>query len=303
MRTRPLAFAIWLLACAFAALTGIPVLSADGGDDRQVARSDGDAGQAAEDLTLEFVPNGYIIPTGIDAHVTVTKSGNPVNGAEIILVLWEGPHAPFDATAKTGPDGTVILPIPGDGVLGTDSGWVAITNSAEARWEPGRARPQTSEDFVLLWAINLYGWYTGNWLGASFCLYMLGYVDVPEPGRQAASLRQYRDEVLSRTDRGRFYTRLYYEHGAEVVHLALTHPHIGAALTDALARYGPLIGQLGASRRAEITDRDLSEVKGIIDAIRAHASDRLRGTLDRLGNDLEDARALEELGFALVERR
>lgn len=303
MRTRPLAFAIWLFACAFAALTGFPVVIADEGEDRQIVQPDGVAGQAAEELTLEFVPNGYIIPTGIDAHVTVTKSGSPVNGAEIVLVLWEGPHAPFDVTAKTGANGTAILSIPGDGMLGTDSGWVAITNSAENRWEPGGARPRTSEDFLLKWAINLYGWYTGDWEGAWFCLYMLGYLDAPEADQQADSLRQYRDEVLSRTNRGRSYTQLYYEHGAEVVQLALTHPNIGAVLTDAFARYGPLIGQLAASGHAEITDLDLSAVKGIIDSIRPQASDRLRCTLDRLGNDLDDDRALEELGFDLVERR
>ncbi|MEW6363739.1 MAG: hypothetical protein AB1714_03770 [Acidobacteriota bacterium] len=306
MRTRSSFVGRSVVAAAILALTPIGPLIAEDRDvrdeDRGIARVVEPAGSPGAVMTVEFEPDGYVVPTEVDAHVKLTNNGKPVPAANLELVLWKGPHSPFKTRGKTGSDGTAILTIPGDGNLGTDSGWVWIPESAEDTWNPGQARPQISWDFILLWA-DLYVDLTGDWWGATFCLWMLGYWDVSDAGQQADSLRQYRDEVLGSSDRGRLYTQQYYEHSAEVAHLALTHPDIGYALTEALVRYGPLIEQLGASGHAEITDQDLSDVTGIIDSIRPYASEQLETSLMQLREDLASDRAQQELGFVIRERR
>ena len=103
-----------------------------------------------------------------------------------------------------------------------------------------------------------------------------------------SDLYRFRDEVLSRTELGRAYTDLYYQHAAEVTQLLKRNPRLALKVATSVASGLPYVRRvLSGERRAP--DRNmLNDIIAVSRALRPDASAELGNALDRLERDIRN---------------
>jgi len=134
----------------------------------------------------------------------------------------------------------------------------------------------------------------------------------------------FRDKVLSRTERGKYYTRIYYEHAGEVVRLLLFNPRLFSRVRDSFERYQPVMQSLVdreqaaaariaspsqasawiAARRQQpisITQAELDDVDDLLNSLsNAGASESLRNSIQEIRREINDPGVQAEFGINVV---
>ena len=121
--------------------------------------------------------------------------------------------------------------------------------------------------------------------------------------QQLSILRLFRDDVLSKTDRGQQYVELYYTYGQEISQLLDSDKGLKMQAASVLMEALPLFNRLLAgSTNVELPEHLARAAKDVADGIGARAGADLRIALDSVIADLHDAAALKQLGLKRQER-
>src|SRR5262245_47349430 len=102
--------------------------------------------------------------------------------------------------------------------------------------------------------------------------------------------RQFRDQVLSKSERGQRYTRLYYDFSSEIVQQMIFHPSLVLRSMEIKERYLPVIEAMVKGKDVTLTEGDLEEIDGFLNAIAARGSRELQETIKGVRADLRDPR-------------
>jgi uncharacterized protein DUF4214/beta-propeller repeat-containing protein/all-beta uncharacterized protein/parallel beta helix pectate lyase-like protein len=117
---------------------------------------------------------------------------------------------------------------------------------------------------------------------------------------------RFRDEVLSRSERGKHYRQLYYEHSGEVVRLLLFDPALFIQTKSLLTRYYPIVEAMvqreaqagsGEAMKAEdiaVNEEDVSEIDKLFKTLGAKSQPKLRQVFEELRRDIHDPQVREE---------
>src|SRR5262249_19538089 len=94
--------------------------------------------------------------------------------------------------------------------------------------------------------------------------------------------RRFRDEVLAKSSRGQRYTKLYYDFSGEIVQQMFFHPSLVLRSLEIKERYLPVIEAMVKGEGATLTEGDLDEIDGFLNAIAARGSPELQATMKGL---------------------
>jgi subtilisin-like proprotein convertase family protein len=111
---------------------------------------------------------------------------------------------------------------------------------------------------------------------------------------------RFRDEVLSRTPRGREYAKQYYALTGEAAAIMLSNPALLGRASAALMRYRPLIEALVDGREVTLGQTEIDDIDSLLESFEVEASPELREGIERARRDLRDPSVLAEFGLGLV---
>lgn len=117
---------------------------------------------------------------------------------------------------------------------------------------------------------------------------------------QLSDARNFRDEVLAKTERGQKYTRLYYQFSSEVVTLMMLNPSLILRSQEIMTRYMPVIRSMVKGEPVTLSEGDLEEIDDFLQAFAQKGSAELRETLKGLGADLRDPQVHGEFNITLT---
>ncbi len=127
----------------------------------------------------------------------------------------------------------------------------------------------------------------------------------------------FRDEILSKTPRGKKYTEDYYQYAGEITKLMIFNPSLISRSTEVVRRYQPVVESMlnGERARADkirsgdvasdqaiveptiVMDSELDDLDELFSSFSAQASGQLRQTLDGLRRDIRDPQVQAEFGI------
>lgn len=123
---------------------------------------------------------------------------------------------------------------------------------------------------------------------------------IPDGSTSMRLARAYRDRVLARTERGRAYTRAYYDHTAEVTRILSANPRLGFRAARLLEHLTPALRSVLDGGRAEIGAADLDAIDRFLDEVGARSGADLRMTIDAIRRDMYTPAVRAELGVAVA---
>ncbi len=112
--------------------------------------------------------------------------------------------------------------------------------------------------------------------------------------------RRFRDDVLSRSPRGRHYTRLYYEFSSEAVQMMMLHPMLILRSREMFARYMPVVEAMVKGEQPTLSEGDLTEIDDFLNALAADGSPLLHDAVKTLREDLRDPSVQAEFGITVT---
>jgi hypothetical protein len=124
--------------------------------------------------------------------------------------------------------------------------------------------------------------------------------DTTAPSKTLGVSRQFRDDVLASSPRGRHYTHLYYQFASEAVQMMILHPTLILRSREMLDRYLPVIEAMVKGEQPTLSDGDLTEIDEFLHALAANGSLQLRDTVKTLCEDLRDPEVLSEFGITVT---
>lgn len=121
-------------------------------------------------------------------------------------------------------------------------------------------------------------------------------------GRSAlATSRRFCDTVMAKTPRGRRYTQLYYRFAREAVQAMMLHPSLILRSREIMQSYMPVVAAIVKGERPTLTQGDLAEIDGFLNAFAASGSPDLRETIKGLCQDIRDPQVHAEFGLTVTE--
>src|SRR5262245_9022280 len=112
--------------------------------------------------------------------------------------------------------------------------------------------------------------------------------------------RQFRDQVLSKSERGQRYTRLYYDFSSEIVRKMIFHPSLVLRSLEIKERYMPVIEAMVRGKDVTLTEGDLEEIDNFLNSIAARGSRELQETIKGVRADLRDPRTHAEFRVKVI---
>ncbi|MGH9766058.1 MAG: SBBP repeat-containing protein [Blastocatellia bacterium] len=122
----------------------------------------------------------------------------------------------------------------------------------------------------------------------------------PPDSNLLGTSRQFRDQVLSKSERGQRYTRLYYDFSSEIVRRMIFHPSLVLRSLEIKERYLPVIEAMVKGKDVTLTEGDLEEIDGFLNVIAARGSRELQETIKGVRADLRDPRVHAEFGVKVT---
>ena len=120
-------------------------------------------------------------------------------------------------------------------------------------------------------------------------------------GPQMEQARTFRDKVLTRSERGRHYTQLYYKLSTEAVALLLLNPSLALRSRDILVKYKPLLDSMLQGQEITLSRGDLQEIESFLNAFAVKGSPDLKETVERLREDLNDPLLFTEFKITITD--
>jgi Zn-dependent metalloprotease len=124
----------------------------------------------------------------------------------------------------------------------------------------------------------------------------------PEAESVERALYAFRDDVLGSSLTGKFYTRLFYQHAAEVTRLLQNDAKLRDQALDLMLRLAPSVEAVASGRRAEVSVADLSDASRLLDSLSARASWSLKLAIWWIRPRLMNQAVVAGFGFDVVKK-
>ena len=112
--------------------------------------------------------------------------------------------------------------------------------------------------------------------------------------------RKFRDEVLSKNERGLRYTRDYYRFSAEASRIILFNPMLMLKSREIIERYKPVIDSMVAGEKVVLTESEIDEIDEFLSSFGAKAGSELKRTLDEVRMDLRSPTVHSEFNIRIT---
>ena len=133
-----------------------------------------------------------------------------------------------------------------------------------------------------------------------FCHFLPGVCGEQSP-RMLSQARDFRDDVLARTPRGRNYTQLYYKSSPEAVAIAILNPSLIWRSREMLERYRPVLDSMIRGEQVTLTQGDLDQIEGFLNAFADKSSSQLCGSLKSVCEDLRNPQVQTEFHITVAD--
>jgi hypothetical protein len=108
-------------------------------------------------------------------------------------------------------------------------------------------------------------------------------------------LKNYRDKILTQSESGREYIKLYYQHAPEVTSLLIEHSELRKEAKEILNYIIPKITHILKGKKAELLDSKLkNEIINFLNQVQEKGSPELEATIEKLMYDIENGRYIEK---------
>ncbi|MCH7839169.1 MAG: hypothetical protein IID38_02890 [Planctomycetes bacterium] len=118
-----------------------------------------------------------------------------------------------------------------------------------------------------------------------------------------ATLRLFRDDVMSQSATGRAYTRQFSRHAFEVSLILLGDPALFEEVRETLLATLPTIEAVVNGERAILTAQNQVALDAMLDGLQANASLPLQRAIHELRSDLHSGKRLRALGIEVKRGR
>ena len=114
-------------------------------------------------------------------------------------------------------------------------------------------------------------------------------------------LKEFRDEVLARHNKGITYTRLYYVHSPEITMILLSHDDIKIHAQKILKELLPVTTALMNEGTAEISQQLIDDMDALLNEIAHQASSQLREAIRMAKSDIIKKEIFKEMDIKLTK--
>jgi len=122
-----------------------------------------------------------------------------------------------------------------------------------------------------------------------------------DPGMMEAVLYDYRDLTLMKTNRGRYYTDLFYNNLPEITMITISDPLLLTETHNKLDHYMPLIKKIVEQGSFVLRTQDLRELDDLLKLLQLKASTGLEDLILQLRNDLRNPATHMDFGFKVLD--
>ena len=112
-----------------------------------------------------------------------------------------------------------------------------------------------------------------------------------------ATLREFRDKVLSRDINGIIFTYLFYRNASELTGLLKQNEDLVEQIKVLVDEYSSLISEVNDGEKAYLGDDDKDRIIGLLEEIKAKGSQQLKGDIDLVIEELKEGTVEELFGF------
>ena len=118
---------------------------------------------------------------------------------------------------------------------------------------------------------------------------------------QQKLLKEFRDEVLARYNKGITYTRLYYVHSPEITLILLSHDDIKIHAQKILKELLPVTTTLMNEGTAEISQQLIDDIDALLNEIAHQSSSQLREVIRMAKSDIIKKEIFKEMGIEITK--
>jgi len=118
--------------------------------------------------------------------------------------------------------------------------------------------------------------------------------------KQQTVIKEFRDEVLARHEKGITYTKLYYINSPEITLIILSNEDIKAFARKILIELLPVVTALLENGEAELSQQLIDDIDTLLNAIAHKASSKLREVIKMAKSDLIKKEIFKKLGIKIT---
>jgi len=119
--------------------------------------------------------------------------------------------------------------------------------------------------------------------------------------KQQILIKEFRDEVLARHEKGITYTKLYYINSPEVTLIILSNEDIKAFARKILIELLPVVTALLEKGESELSQQLIDDIDTLLNAVAHKASSKLREVIKMAKSDLIKKEIFKELGIKITK--
>ncbi len=223
---------------------------------------------------------GYTQGTVVSTNFTAVVSGYGCCGTATFVQQIR-----VDAN---GPDPFILGGDSGSALLNMDGEIVGLLFSGPSSGSSGNANPIAS----VLSALNL----TLDHTQCIECAATTAAEETPDPEGTLDVLYGVRDRILDKSERGREYIALFYEHSESVVRIMKNRPMLLGETVMLLMEHTPTLAELVSQGTTSFTREEIEEISWLLRAYQKTAEQELDQALEQLDRDLRNEQLLGEFG-------
>jgi len=114
-------------------------------------------------------------------------------------------------------------------------------------------------------------------------------------------LKEFRDEVLAKQEKGLAYTNLYYINSPEITLIILSNQDINTHAKKILIELLPVVKALLKKGEAELSQQLIDEIDALLNEIAHKASSQLREAIKMAKSEIIKKEIFKELGFKITK--
>jgi len=118
--------------------------------------------------------------------------------------------------------------------------------------------------------------------------------------KQQTLIKEFRNEVLVRHEKGITYTKLYYINSPEVTLIILSNEEIKAFARKILIELLPVVTALLEKGEAELSQQLIDDIDTLLNAVAHKASSKLREVIKMAKSDLIKKEIFKDLGIKIT---
>ena len=118
--------------------------------------------------------------------------------------------------------------------------------------------------------------------------------------KQQTLIKEFRDEILAKHEKGITYTNLYYINSPEVTLIILSNEDIKAFARKILIELLPVVTALLEKGEAELSQQLIDDMDTLLNAVAHKASSKLREVIKMAKSDLIKKEIFKDLGIKIT---